>query len=134
LKTKGLPYRRILANVFVRDGIASTDDLLVDSDAMRITLIGNVDLGKNQIDAKIGIHPLVTVDKILSNIPIAGYILTGKDKGFISYFYEVKGNINDPKIEGVPLKSIGEKLLGIFIRLLETPFRPFQKSPSKKVP
>ncbi len=132
LKTKGLPYRRILANVYVKDGVASTDDLVVDSDAMRITLIGNVDLGKNQIDAKIGIHPLVTVDKILSNIPIAGYILTGKDKGFISYFYEVKGNLSDPEIEGIPFKGIGEKFLGIFKRLLETPFRPFQKNQSKK--
>lgn len=103
-----------------------TEDLLVDSDAMRITAIGKVDLSKNLIDAKIGIHPLVTLDTILSHVPIAGYILTGKDKAFISYLYEVKGPLNDPMIEAVPVKAFGEGVFGIIKRLLETPLRPFQ--------
>lgn len=130
LKTKGLPYRDIAATIHVKDGIASTDDFLVESDAMRITLIGKVDLGKNTIDARIGVHPLVTIDTILSSVPIAGYILTGKDKAFISYFYEVKGNLGDPKIEAVPFKIVEESTWGIIKRLLETPLRPFQKAPS----
>jgi uncharacterized protein YhdP len=104
----------------------------VDSDAMRITLLGKVDLGKNWIDVRIGVHPLVTIDTILSNVPIAGYILTGKDKAFISYFYEVKGSLDDPKIEAIPLKSIEEPSWGVIKRLLETPLKPFQKTPSPK--
>ncbi len=130
LKTKGLPYRTITATLHVKDGIASTDDFLVDSDAMRITILGKVDLGKNLIDARVGVHPLVTIDMILSSVPIAGYILTGKDKGFLSYFYAVKGNLGDPMIEVIPLKSIEEPSWGIIKRLLETPLRPFQKGPS----
>jgi hypothetical protein len=129
LKTQGLPYHQIMANIQVKDGIASTEDFLVNSDAMKITLIGKVDLGKNQIDAKIGIHPLVTIDTVLSKIPIAGYILTGKDKAFLSFYYEVKGELDDPKIEAIPMKGMGENFLGIIQRLLETPLRPFQKSP-----
>jgi uncharacterized protein YhdP len=132
LRTKGLPYHQILANFHVKDGVASTDDFLVDSDAMRITLLGKVDLGNNLIDARVGVHPLVTIDTILSNVPIAGYILTGKDKAFISYFYEVKGTLDDPKIEAIPLKSIEEPSWGVIKRLLETPLRPFQKTPSPK--
>jgi len=130
LKTKGLPYHNIMATVQIKDGIASTEDFLVDSDAMKITLRGKVDLGKNFIDARIGVHPLVTIDKILSNVPIAGYILTGKDKGFISFFYEVKGSLDDPKIEAIPLKSIEEPTWGIIKRLLLTPLRPFQNGSS----
>jgi uncharacterized protein YhdP len=130
LKTKGLPYRNITATVLVKDGVASTEDFLVDSDAMRITLVGKVDVGKNLIDATIGIHPLVTIDMVLSHVPVAGYIITGKDKAFLSYIYEVKGDLNDPKIEAVPIKGLGENFLGIIQRLLETPIRPFQKIPS----
>ena len=132
LKTKGLPYQRISANIQVKEGVASTEDLLVDSDAMRITIIGKVDLGKNLIDTKIGVHPLGTVDTILSNIPIAGYILTGKEKAFLSYVYEVKGDLDDPKIEAIPFKAVGEGLVGILKRLLETPLRPFHKNNSSK--
>jgi hypothetical protein len=130
LATKGLPFHQILANFHVKDGVATTDDFLVDSDAMRITLFGKIDLGKNVIDARIGVHPLVTIDTILRNVPIAGYILTGEDKGFISYFYEVKGNLDNPKIEAIPLKSIEEPSWGVIKRLLLTPLRPFQKAPS----
>ena len=130
LATKGLPYHQILANFYVKDGVATTDDFLVDSDAMRITLLGKIDLGKNLIDVRIGVHPLVTIDTLLSSVPIAGYILTGEDKGFISYFYDVKGNLDDPKIEAIPLKSIEETSWGVIKRLLGTPLRPFQKAPS----
>jgi hypothetical protein len=130
LKTKGLPYHSMMATIHVKDGMASTNDFLVDSDAIKITLMGKVDLGKNLIDARIGVHPLVTIDTILSNVPIAGYILTGKDKGFISFFYEVKGSRDDPKIEAIPFKSITEPSWGVIKRLLETPLRPFQKAPS----
>jgi uncharacterized protein YhdP len=128
LTTKGLPYHQIIANIDVKDGIASTEDLVVDSDAMKMTLIGKFDLGKNLVDAKIGIHPLVTIDTVLSYVPIAGYILTGKDKAFLAYVYEVKGDLNNPKIEAIPIKSMGEGFLGIIKRLLETPLRPFQKT------
>jgi uncharacterized protein YhdP len=130
LKTKGLPYHNITATLLVQGGVASTEDFLVDSDAIRITLVGKVDVGKNLIDATIGIHPLVTIDMLLSNLPIAGYIITGKDKAFLSYIYELKGNLDDPKIEAVPIKGLGENFLGIIQRLLETPIRPFQKAPS----
>jgi hypothetical protein len=128
LTTKGLPYHQIIGSIHVKDGIASTEDLVVDSDAMKITLYGKLDVGKNLIDAKIGIHPLVTLDTVLSNVPIAGYIITGKDKAFLSFIYEVKGDLDNPKIEAIPIKSIGEGFLGIIKRLLETPLRPFQKT------
>ncbi len=132
LKARGLPYQRISATFQFKDGIASTEDFLVDSDAMRITAIGKIDFGKHWIDSKVGVHPLGTVDTILSNIPIAGYILTGKDKAFLSYVYEVKGDLDDPKIEAIPFKALGEGLVGLFKRLLETPLRPFQKNNADK--
>jgi hypothetical protein len=93
---------------------------------MRITGIGKIDLGRNQVDAKIGVHPLVTVDTVLSKIPIAGYILTGKNKAFLSFVYGVKGDLDDPKIEAIPVQSIPGGVFGIIKRLLETPLRPFQ--------
>ena len=126
LRSKGLPYRSITANVGVTDGVVTTENLLVDSDAMRITGIGKVDLGKKLIDARVGIHPLGTVDVVLSNVPIAGYILTGEQKAFLSYVYQVKGSLDDPLIEAIPIKALGEGVLGIIKRTLETPLRPFK--------
>jgi uncharacterized protein involved in outer membrane biogenesis len=131
LTTRGLPYRQIKASISVKDGIASTEDFLVDSDAIKITIIGKVDLGRNWIDARVGVHPLGTVDVVLSSVPVAGYILTGEDKAFLSIIYEVKGDLNDPQINPIPVKGLGENFIGILQRLLETPLRPFQKIPSQ---
>jgi uncharacterized protein YhdP len=128
LRTKGLPFQRVIANFQFKDGVASTEDFLVDSDAMRITGIGRVDLGRNQVDAKVGVHPFGTFDAFLSKIPVAGYILTGKDKAFLSFVYEVKGDLDDPKIEPIPIQSLGEGVFGIFKRLLETPIRPLKRA------
>ena len=97
---------------------------------MRITGIGKIDLGRNEIDAKVGVHPLVAVDTVLSKIPIAGYILTGKDKAFLSFVYEVRGDLDDPKVEAVPIQSIPGGVFGIIKRILETPLRPFQMLPN----
>jgi uncharacterized protein YhdP len=130
LKTKGLPFHQVVAHFQIKGGVATTEDFLVDSDAMRITGIGRINLAKNEIDAKVGVHPLVTVDTVLSKIPIAGYIFTGKNRAFLSYVYEVKGDLDDPKVEAIPIKSLGEGVFGIIKRLLETPIRPFQKLPS----
>jgi uncharacterized protein YhdP len=130
LKTKGLPFYRVISHFQIKDGVFSTEDFLVDSESMRITGIGKVNLVNNQIDARIGVHPLMTVDTVLSKIPIAGYILTGKDKAFLSFVYEVKGDIDDPKIEAVPVQSIPGGIFGIIKRLLETPIRPFQQPAS----
>jgi uncharacterized protein YhdP len=129
LKSEGLPYRFITASFQIMHGVLSTEDLLVDSDAMRITTVAKVDLKKNLVDARVGVHPLGTVDTVLSNIPIAGYILTGRDKAFLSYVYEVTGDLDEPKIEAIPVKALSEGFLGIIKRTLETPVRPFKKSP-----
>ena len=130
LTTKGLPYHRITATLRVKGGVASTEDFFLDSDSMRITIVGMADLGKNQIDARVGVHPLVTVDTVLSNIPVAGYILTGKERAFLSYVYEVRGDLDNPRMEFIPFKATGEGFWGILKRLLETPLRPFQDGSS----
>jgi hypothetical protein len=66
---------------------------------------------------------------VLSNVPIAGYILTGRDKALLSYVYEVTGDLDEPKIEAIPVKALGQGFLGIIKRTLETPLRPFKKKP-----
>jgi hypothetical protein len=62
---------------------------------------------------------------------VAGYILTWQDKAFLSYVYEVKGDLGDPEVEAIPIKGLRENFWGIIQRLLETPARPFPKAPNK---
>ena len=84
-------------------------------------MIGTADISNMTIDAKLGLHPFVTVDKIVTNIPLAGWIIGGKEKSAISMYYEIKGPLKNPEVEAIPIKALGEGIWGIFKRILELP-------------
>lgn len=119
----GMPFNKITGDFAIRDGIASTQNLLLDSNAINISAVGEFDLPRNELDLTIGVQPLQTVDKVVSRIPIVGWILTGKDRSLISTYFEAKGPIEDPRVTAVPVKSLTKGVLNIFRRVFELPGR-----------
>jgi uncharacterized protein involved in outer membrane biogenesis len=119
----GMPYNKITGDFAIRDGIASTQNLFLDSNAINISAVGKLDLLKDQLDLSLGVRPLQTVDKVVSRIPIVGWILTGKDRSLITTYFEAKGPIEDPQVTAVPVKSLAKGVLNIFKRVFELPGR-----------
>lgn len=117
----GMPYDTITATFSFKDGVVRTEDLYIDSEAMNISIVGQFDLVKNQVDATIGVKPLQTVDKVVSRIPIAGWILTGKNKSLITTYFEAKGSIDNPTVKSITAKSMAKGVFGIFKRLFSLP-------------
>lgn len=121
MSLEGMPFNRLTADVLLHDGLLSTESLLMDSNAMNLSLIGEVDLVNDRIDALLGVKPLRTVDKIVSRIPIAGWILAGEEKALITAHFRVEGPRSDPSVYPVPVTSLSEKVSGIFRRVLGLP-------------
>jgi uncharacterized protein involved in outer membrane biogenesis len=121
----GMPFSKITGDFAIRDGIASTQNLLLDSNAMNISTVGKFDLVHNKLDLTIGVQPLQSVDKVVSRIPIVGWILTGKDHSLITTYFEAKGPIEDPHVTAVPVKSLAKGVLNIFKRVFELPAKLF---------
>ncbi|MDY0301290.1 MAG: AsmA-like C-terminal domain-containing protein [Trichlorobacter sp.] len=121
----GMPFNKITATYNLENGVLSTKNFFVDSNAMHISMVGDVDLHQEKLDLLIGIQPLQTVDKIISRIPIIGWILTGGDNNLISAYFEAKGSWSDPKVSTITAKSIAQGTLGIFQRVFELPVRIF---------
>ncbi len=121
LTGEGLPFNTITGEIEIAKGIAKTENLLVDSDAMKITIIGEADIARKSLDLTVGLQPLGTVDSIVSRVPVVGRILTGEDESIISYYVEVKGDFSNPEVKHIPLKSMEKGLIEIMRRLLETP-------------
>jgi uncharacterized protein YhdP len=121
----GMPYNKINATLAIKDGVISSNDLYVASDAMNISAIGKVYLERNELDATIGVKPLQTVDKVVSRIPIFGWILVGKNKALITAYFEAKGNLKDPRVNAIPVKSMAKGAFNIFKRFLELPTKLF---------
>jgi len=121
----GMPFNKITGDFAVRDGSASTQNLLLDSNAINISAVGKFDLVRNELDLTLGVQPLQTVDKVVSHIPIVGWILTGKDRSLITTYFEAKGPIENPRVTAVPVKSLTKGVLNIFKRVFELPARLF---------
>jgi hypothetical protein len=120
---EGMPFNEINGSLIIDRGILSSEKLLVKSAAMNQSYVGQIDLVEKQVDFTLAIQPLGTVDKILSRIPVAGWLLTGKEKALITTHFAVKGSLGKPAIEALPATSISEKTLGLIRRTLGLPVK-----------
>jgi hypothetical protein len=120
---EGLPYKNLSGDFIIKDGKIHSENLFLDSDVMRLSALGTIDLVEVTVDAKLGMHPFVTIDKFITNIPLAGWIIGGEEKSTINMYYEIKGSLKKPEVKPIPIKSLGKSVLGIFLRLLETPVK-----------
>jgi uncharacterized protein YhdP len=119
--SEGMPYSSIKGTFIIKDGIVSTSDLYLASNAMNMSLVGKHDFINDNMDMTLGIQPLQTIDKVVSHIPIVGWILTGKEKTLISTYFEIKGKSASPQVAAIPVKSLGKGVLGIFKRVFQLP-------------
>jgi uncharacterized protein YhdP len=117
----GMPYNKISATLAITDGVVTSNDLYVSSDAINISVVGKADLVKDYLDTTIGVKPLQTVDKVLSHIPIVGWILTGKNKSLITAYFEAKGKLEDPQVRAIPVQSMAKGVFNIFKRVFQLP-------------
>jgi uncharacterized protein YhdP len=117
----GMPFNRLTASFDINRSVLRTEDLFIDSNAMNLSLVGGLNLKTEKLDLLLGLKPLRTVDKIVTRIPLAGWILTGEEKALITAHFQIRGHADDPEVRAVPLNSLSEKAVGIFRRILGLP-------------
>jgi uncharacterized protein YhdP len=120
-----MPYNNIKGSFAISDGGIVTQDLFIASDAINISVVGNANMVREDLNFTIGVQPLQTVDKVVNRIPVVGWILTGKDKDFLTVYFEAKGKWSDPNVTAIPAKSLGKGVLNVFRRVFELPVRLF---------
>jgi hypothetical protein len=118
---EGIPFRRLSADVTIADGVARTENLLLEAPAASASAIGRLDLVDETLDYDVAVRPFQNVDTLLMKIPIAGWLLGGKEKGLIVAYYKVTGSLSNPKMTARPLEGLGRDLFGVFRRLLDIP-------------
>ncbi|MGH7363793.1 MAG: AsmA-like C-terminal domain-containing protein, partial [Candidatus Methylomirabilales bacterium] len=115
------PYTQIAGTFSVERGVARTQDLRLDSNTLKVAAVGGIDLADETLDLTLVVQPLQRLDAVLGRIPVAGYILTGKEGRFVTIYLTVTGPVDDPHIRGETLTTLGRGLTGFFERLLGVP-------------
>ena len=125
LATEGMSYKTISGHVTVKDGEASTENLLLESESMKISTVGSLHIPSGRLDLRIGIRRLGLGGKIMSKVPFFGEVVTNDGGSFINYYFGVKGTVVQPEVYGIPLESARDGILGPLQRLLEKPVEWF---------
>ncbi|TAN62497.1 hypothetical protein EPN18_04680 [bacterium] len=121
LLEEGLAYTLLSGDFTVKNGIIKTENLRLDSPVMRMSGAGEINLPGASINGYLGIHPFVTLDKIVTSVPLAGWIIGGRQKSAISMYYELTGALKTPEVEPVPIKGLGKGVFEMLQRFLEAP-------------
>jgi hypothetical protein len=120
---EGMPFNKLTAHFNLDKGVLGTEDLKVESDAMNQSYLGELDLVNKSGDFSVAIHPLGTVDKIVSSVPIAGWLLTGEDKALLTAHFSVKGKFGAYSVNAMPLDTLAEPTIGLLRRAIGLPFK-----------
>ncbi|HQL00359.1 MAG TPA: AsmA-like C-terminal domain-containing protein [Smithellaceae bacterium] len=117
----GMPYTAMTGNFRLSAGVLSSENFLIDSNAMQISVLGRVDLINRTLDNIIGVHPLETLDRLAARIPVAGWILTDERGKLITVHFKAEGPWDNPQVTAIPAQSLGKGTLDIFRRIFELP-------------
>jgi hypothetical protein len=117
---QGIPFRRLTGSFSIERGMGRTEDCLLEARPFNASAVGRVDLAEQTVDLEVAIKPFQTLD-LLSQVPLVGWLLTGKERSLIAAFYRVSGPIADPTVRPLPLKDISRNVFGVFGRLLHLP-------------
>lgn len=137
--TEGMPFQLMEGSFQIAEGALRTEDLHINSEAMNLSVIGEQDLVEDRLNFNLGVMPLRTVDKVVTSIPLAGWVLAGEDKALLTAHFKIEGPSKNPTVTPVPIDSLSGTVFGIVKRTLGLPGKMvkdlgslFQQAPEKK--
>jgi uncharacterized protein YhdP len=113
LTKDGIRFRSIAADFKVNRGVYFTQNLVVDSDDLRMTGTGRIDVPKDDIDFIIAVRPFAGIDSVINNIPILGRGIAAIKNSFLVASFNIKGPIEEPTITPAPLGTLSEWFWGV---------------------
>jgi uncharacterized protein YhdP len=113
LEKEGLPYNKIAGTIVIQNGLAQTENMVIDSPILKITGAGNYDLPTDQLDFVVAVSPFGSYSQFLKAIPLFGRIFAGDRKGLATAIFTIKGAVQDPEVTYLPMKSFATGLSGL---------------------
>ncbi len=123
--TEGLFVKRGVVDFDYEKGIIIVKKLFLESHSLNFTGSGILDLTNKRLDMHIKLITFKSITNILNKIPVAGYILLGKD-GTAYTTLHLTGDIKDPKVSTQLTKETLQMPFNIIKRTLQLPFKLFE--------
>ena len=113
LRKNGIRFRSISGDFKVNQGAFSTQNLIVDSDDLRMTGGGKIDVANDEIDFVLAVRPFAGIDTAIGYIPLIGRGIAAIKNSFLVASFHVRGPLEDPTITPAPLSTLSEVFFGV---------------------
>ena len=113
LAKQGIRFHSITADFKVNKGVYSTENLQVNSDDLRMTGAGKIDVPKDEIDFVLAVRPFAGIDTVINYIPLLGRGIAAIKNSFLVASFNIKGPIDNPTITPAPLGTLSEWFWGV---------------------
>jgi uncharacterized protein involved in outer membrane biogenesis len=113
LSKQGIRFRKITGDFKVANGVYSTDNLVVDSDDLRMTGAGKINVPKDEIDFVVAVRPFAALDTAINYIPLIGRGIAAIKNSFLVASFNVTGSVDRPTITPAPLSTLSEVFLSV---------------------
>lgn len=122
LSSEGMVFKSIRGTFQLDQGVLRTEDLRLESEAVVMTMVGDIDLKSRQCDLKVGVQPFVGVDRFVDKLPIIRHYLAGPRRTVLATYFLVTGALDQPEVKAIPFRSLGQTVMDMFLRLFQNPF------------
>ncbi|HXV80799.1 MAG TPA: AsmA-like C-terminal domain-containing protein [Candidatus Binatia bacterium] len=113
LNKEGIRFRSISGNFTVQQGVFSTEKLIVDSDDLRMTGSGKIDLANDEIQFVLAVRPFAGIDTAIGYLPLIGRGIAAVKNSFLVASFNINGPIENPTITPAPLSTLSEWVFGV---------------------
>src|SRR5262245_10790915 len=113
LNKEGIRFRSISGDFSVQQGVFSTQNLIVDSDDLRMTGGGKIDVANDEIEFVLAVRPFAGIDTVIGYLPLIGRSVAAIKNSFLVASFNIRGPIDDPTITPAPLSTLSEWVFGV---------------------
>jgi uncharacterized protein YhdP len=113
LGKEGIRFRSISGDFTVQQGVFSTQNLIVDSDDLRMTGGGMLDVANDEIDFVLAVRPFAGIDTAIGYIPLIGRSIAAIKNSFLVASFNIRGPIENPRVTPAPLSTLSEWVFGV---------------------
>jgi uncharacterized protein YhdP len=113
LTKQGIRFRAITGDFKVVQGAYLTENLVVDSNDLRMTGYGKIDVPKDEVDFVVAVRPFAGIDTAINYIPLLGRGIAAIKNSFLVASFNIKGPIDDPTITPAPFGTLAEWFWGV---------------------
>ncbi|MDH4322016.1 MAG: AsmA-like C-terminal domain-containing protein, partial [Desulfobulbaceae bacterium] len=122
LEKEGFPYSNLDFEAEIKDNQLIINKGVVKGKGLNLFARGKMDLANYEADFTVLIAPFKTLDAIVSNIPLLGRVIGGKNATLLTIPVKVTGPITNPNVVPLAPSAIGEGLINIVKDAVLLPF------------